>query len=258
MKLARNNNQFDLLKELVKTRFKLRYNNSVLGFIWVLMKPLLNFLILYFIFTAFRSGGREPSYAANLFSGLIIYYLFQEGVVFGMNSLLDMANIILKINFPRQIAITSSIFMAVINFVINFVVIIIITLATGFVPNLAGILYFAFIIFVILGLVYGITLFLSIIFVKVRDLQNIVELGFQLLFWASAIFYNIDDMNGTTGTIIRLNPIAILIDAARKSFILGEITHVNTVLIIAAATILLIILGRIFFNKNIKKIAEFF
>jgi len=58
------NRNFDLLKELVKTRFKLRYNNSILGFIWVLMKPLLNFLILYTIFTGFKLGSHDPAFAA--------------------------------------------------------------------------------------------------------------------------------------------------------------------------------------------------
>lgn len=252
------NRKFDLLKELVKTRFKLRYNNSVLGFVWVLMKPFLNFLILYFIFTAFRGGPADPSYAANLFTGLILFYFFQEGVIYGMNSLIDMANIILKINFPRQIALSSSIVMAIINLSINFLIIILITLVTGFTPQLSGIIYFGFVIFILFGLIYGLTLFLSIIFVKVRDLQNIMDLFFQLLFWASAIFYKLDDLQGTTGAIIRLNPIAILIDAARKAFIHGEISHIPSVIGVSVLTLILIIVGTWFFNKNVKKIAEYF
>lgn len=258
MKMARENNTYDLLKELVKTRFKLRYNNSVLGFIWVLLKPLLNFLILYFIFTAFRSGAKDPAFAANLFSGLIIFYFFQEGIIFGMNSLMDMSSIILKINFPRQIAITSALLMAVINLVINFFVIIIITLVTGFIPSFIGVCYFFLIISIIFGLIYGITQFLSIIFVKVRDLTNIMDLFFQLMFWASAIFYNLDDMNGTTGAVIRLNPLAILIDAARKGFIKGEIDHLPTVIVMTCLTLILIFIGHKFFNKNVRKVAEFF
>jgi ABC-2 type transport system permease protein len=258
MKLARNNNQFDLLKELVKTRFKLRYNNSVLGLVWVLMKPLLQFLILYFIFAAFKSGPKDQAYAANLFSGLILFYFFQEGVVFGMNSLVDMANIILKINFPRHIAITSSLLMAVINLTINFFVIIIISLATGFVPSFPGVFYFFAVVLIIFGLVYGISMFLSIIFVKVRDLSNITELFFQLMFWGSAIFYNIDDINGNTGALIRMNPIAILIDAARRGFIKNQIAHFDAVVAIAIFTVFLVIAGRWYFDRNVRKIAEFF
>jgi len=252
------NKKFDLLKELVKTRFKLRYNNSLLGFLWVLMRPLMNFLILYFIFTAFRSGGKDPSYAANLFSGLILFYFFQEGVTFGMTSLMDMSSVILKINFPRQIAVFSSIIMAIINLSINFIIIIGITLITGFRPQLLGVIYFFIIIIILLLIIYGITLFLCIIFVKVRDLQNIMELFFQLMFWASAVFYNLEDIQGETGAVIRANPIAILIGAARKGFIHGEIAYLDSVIIIGIFAIVLVVFGTIFFNKNIKRIAEFF
>ena len=213
---------------------------------------------MFFVFGAFKNGGHDPAYAANLFSGLILFYFLQEGITFGMNSLMDMANIILKINFPREIAVASSLVMAIINLSINFFVIILITLLTGFFPSILGTLYFFFIVVVLLLLVYGITLFLSIIFVRVRDLTNIIDLVFQLLFWGSAIFYNINDMTGRTGDIIRLNPIAILIDAARRAFIKGEFTHIDVVLLIAGVAVLLVFFGRRFFNKNVRKIAEFF
>lgn len=257
MKPVRNNN-FDLLKELVKARFKLRYNNSILGIIWVLMKPLLNFIILYFIFTAVIVGPKDPAYAANLFAGLIIFYLFQEGVTFGMNSLLDMANIILKVNFPRWIAIASSICMAAINFVINFFVIVIICLVTGFVPSFPGIFYFFFVILILFGLIYGITLFLSVIFIRIRDLTNVIDLAFQLLFYASAVFYELDSIGGNTGKIVHLNPIAILIDAARKGFIHNEITHLPFMAGIAVFTVILIIAGTWFFNRRVRRVAEYF
>jgi len=106
--------------------------------------------------------------------------------------------------------------------------------------------------------VYGISLFLSVIFVKVRDLTNVMELFFQLLFWGSAIFYKLSDLNGNTGAVINANPIAILIDAARRGFVKNEITHVNAVLIYTVAILILIACGRWFFDRNIRKIAEYF
>lgn len=257
MRKTRNNDK-DLLIELVKARFKLRYNNSILGFVWVLLKPMFSFVILYFIFTAFRGGSHDATYAANLFIGLILYTFFNEGVVFGMNSLLDMANILLKINFPRQIAILSSVIMASINLGVNFIVILIITVTLSFRPNLVGTSYFLFIVLIEFLAIYGISLFLSILMVKIRDLAHISDLFFQLLFWCSAIFYSIDDMGGTTGEIIRLNPIAILIDAARKGFIKGEIVHFNTVMIIFIVTLIIVFTGQIYFNKKIRRVAEYF
>ncbi len=108
------------------------------------------------------------------------------------------------------------------------------------------------------GFIYGITLFLSILFVKIRDLSNVMELFFQLLFWASAVFYNLDDMQGNTGAVIRLNPLAIIIDAARKAFIHGEIAHTEYMFGLTLVVVLLIGVGTWFFNRNIKRIAEFF
>jgi ABC-2 type transport system permease protein len=217
-----------------------------------------SFVILYFIFTAFRGGSHDATYAANLFIGLILFTFFNEGVIFGMNSLLDMANILLKINFPRQIAILSSVIMASINLGVNFIVILIITISLSFRPNLVGSAYFLFIILIEFLLIYGISLFLSIMMVKIRDLVHVSELFFQLLFWCSAIFYSIDDMSGTTGDIIRMNPIAILIDAARKGFIKGEIAHLDQVIGIFIVTLIIIITGQIYFNKKIRRVAEYF
>jgi len=218
----------------------------------------LYFLIMYFVFTAFRGGQHDSTYAANLFLGIVIFTFFQEGVIFGMNSLLDMSGIILKVNFPRQIAIFSSVLMAVINLSINFIVTLIITLVFSFNPNFIGLLYAFFIIVIIFMLVYGLSLFLSIIIIRLRDLQHIMDLFFQLLFWGSAIFYSIDEISGTTGDLIRLNPIAILVDAARKGFISGQVDHLSTVLIVFVLTIIVVVTGQIFFNKRIKKVAEYF
>jgi len=253
----RNNNK-DLLVELVKARFKLRYNNSILGFVWVLLKPLLYFLILYFVFTATGLVKNDSNYAANLFIGLILYMFFQEGVTFGMNSLLDMANVILKINFPRQIAVLSSLIMAMINLSVNFLIIIVIAMVLKFHPHLLGTLYCLGVILLETLLIYGISNFMSIFLVKVRDLTHIMELVFQLLFYASAVFYSMDTIHGNTGMIIRLNPLALMIDAARKGFVLNEITHVPEITVIAIITLIIIISGQVYFNRHIKKIAEYF
>ena len=256
MRKTRNNDK-DLLIELVRARFKLRYNNSILGFVWVLLKPFLSFLIMFFVFSA-RAEGSDPDFAAKLFIGNILFVFMQEGVVFGMNSLLDMANILLKINFPRQIAILSSVVMAAVNFGINFIVIIIFTLALSYRPHLSGVAYFAFIVLIIFMLEYGISLFMSIVMVRVRDMTHIVDLGFQLLMWGSGIFYSIDDMKGTVGAILHLNPMAILIDAARKAFLKDQIVNVQAVLLIFGITVVIVLLGQIYFNKKIRRVAEYF
>lgn len=257
MVLNSKENQKDLLFALIRTNFKLRYNNSILGLIWVWMKPFLYFLMLFVVFTAFRGGELSPQYGANLLLGIIVYTLVNEGIIFGMHALTDLAGVILKVNFSRQVAVTSAVFMAVVNFAFNMTILVVLSILGGFSPSLEGFLYFVLMLCMVIFALYSISLFSSILLIKIRDLEHIMELVMQLVFWGSAVFYSIDDMTGKFGQVIRLNPLALVIHASRKALLEGEIVHVQAMLIMAGISLLLFVTGNLFFKKNIKRIAEF-
>lgn len=256
MKLRKRNNSIDLLRELIKTNLKLRYNDSLLGVLWVMMKPLLNFLVLFFVFSAFRGGVDKENYAASLLIGLIVYTFIQEGITFGMNSLLSMQGIILKVNFPRNLAVLSAVLVSMINFFINLFIILLLTLFVNFVPNPLGVLYFFLIMLVILVIIYSASLILSILVIRIRDLENIVPIFFQLLFWGSAIFYDINSLSGTVGEIVRHNPVAILIDASRQALINGSFNYLHEMAFLVVVALVMFVVSRLFFNVEVKKIAE--
>lgn len=254
----RRDNHKDLVIELVKTRFKLRYQDSFLGFIWVLMKPLMEFVILFLVFSALGRGGDNPNFTENLLFGTMTFSLIREGITFGMNSLMDISHIILKINIPRKLAVLTSILMATINFIINMSIIAFITLFTPFSFNLLGIGFFALISALIIFMVYTISLYLSIILVKLKDISNLMDLFLQLLFWGSGVFYDISTIQGRFGDLVRLNPSGILIDAARRGLILGEFTHLPALFIMFVVTSILFVIGNKFFDKRVAMIAEYF
>jgi len=252
-------NKRDLLKELIKTNFKLKYNNSVLGLLWVLLKPLLSFTILFIVFTAFRGGEPSVTYAANLLLGIIIFTMVDDGIVLGMNALMDLSSVILKVDFPRQLAITSSLVMALINFLFNLLILIIITITTSTYPSLLGLMYFIGIIILLFVMLYSVALISSIMLVKFRDLTHIVELLMTLLFWGSGIIYNIEDMGGGRfHQFLMINPFSILIDASRKALIEGRFVHLTHFVIYWILTVFLFIGGMWYFKKNIKRVAENF
>jgi ABC-2 type transport system permease protein len=264
-------NSKDLLIELIKTNFKLRYNNSLLGFIWVLIKPFAMFTILYFVWTAFR-GDVGDNYQVKLLLGIILYTFVNEGIIFGMNGLLDKSHIILKVNFPREIAVLSSVAMAVINLSINLVVFGIFCAFNQISLTFQGVAVFFLLIVIFAAVIYGMSLFMSIILIKLRDLQHITELFFQLLFWGTPIFYELGEgsgmVGGRIGQLISLNPLGWLIQIARKLLISSDFSYiliygreVSILLLIFALLVLSIILvisGRIFFTHQVRKVAEFF
>jgi len=250
-------NKNDLLIELVRTNFKLRYNNSFLGFLWVLLKPFCMFLVLYFIFSYFRGGWIE-NYQVYLLLGIILYTFFNEGVVFGMTSILGTAHIILKVNFPREIALTSSVVMAVVNLLINLFILGVFILFNPLHLNFLSIGYFILVLGILFLLIYGISFFSSIILVKLRDLEHITTLVMQLLFYGTPIFYPVSILPEKVQKIVMLNPLTIIVQAARSALIYGEVKYVGEILIVLSISIVLVIAGSLYFQKNVKRVAELF
>lgn len=249
----------DLLLELVKTDFKLRYNNSVLGFLWVLIKPFMMFTILYTVFSHFfGTGDGIENYPLYLLLGIIINQFFTEGTINGLYSLVNKSGIILKVNFPKQIAVVGSTVIAIINFIINLLIFGVFSLIFGTHLNLGSVLYFLFVILILYLFILTLAYFLSILYVKFRDLSHIWELALQVLFYLTPIIYPMDFLKGTIYTIVALNPLTRIILSSREALIYGRIEFVKSNLILLGILMPVFFLSRWVFDKNVKKIAEEF
>src|SRR5579884_978310 len=123
-----------LLKQLVKTDFKLRYQGSALGYIWSLLRPLLLFLVLYVVFTVFLPVGKGvPHYPVYLLLGIVLWNFFSEITSGSVGAIVEKGDLIRKINFPKYNIILAKVFSALINLFLNFIVIAIF-MALGHVP----------------------------------------------------------------------------------------------------------------------------
>ena len=102
MEGLRNQRNRVLLRELIKTDFKLRYQGSALGYLWALLKPLLMFAILYVVFSKIlRFGGDIPHYPVYLLTGTVFWNFFTECTFQGIHAIEDRGDLIRKINFPK-------------------------------------------------------------------------------------------------------------------------------------------------------------
>jgi ABC-2 type transport system permease protein len=264
----KKNNDFDLLYQLVRTNFKLKYNDSVLGFLWVILKPFMIFLILYIVFSQAAKGSAKENFQIYLLIGVIFYSYFSESIVLGMNSLLDKAHIILKVNFNRSIAVYSGQILAGINLVVNLFVLTVFTIFSKVHLNIESLLYFVLIIGIISCFTMGISFFTSVIFIRFRDLLHITEITLQLLFYASAIFFPIEQVpekmsfvfikNIPVQGILKLNPLYILIQSARDAFLFNQINRELQIAVIGVISLILLIAGKAYFKNKVKKVAEYF
>jgi ABC-2 type transport system permease protein len=113
-----------LISELVRTDFKLRYQGSVLGYAWSLLRPLLLFVILYIVFVKFlKLGTGIPHFPVYLLLGIVIWNFFVEMTVQSLGSIVGRGDLIRKIRIPRWTIVFSSSISALINFFLNLIVI---------------------------------------------------------------------------------------------------------------------------------------
>ena len=112
--LGRKN--FILLRELVVTDFKLRYQGSVLGYIWSVLKPLFLFAILYIVFVhILRLDRGIPHFPVTMLLGIVLWSFFTEATSNGLGSIVNRGDLIRKLNFPKYIIVISGTISSLIN-----------------------------------------------------------------------------------------------------------------------------------------------
>lgn len=257
-----------LLGELVKTDFRLRYQDSVLGYFWAVLRPLLMFAILYVVFAKLlRFGDDIPHYPVYLLTGTVLWNFFTECTNQGIHSIVQRGDLIRKISFPKYIIVVSATATALINLAINLCVIIIFALFNGVAPSFSWLLIFPLILELYLFSL-GISFLLGAINVKYRDITSIWDVLIQALFYAVPIIYPITlvlesgDFGQFASKIILLNPIAQVIQDARYSLITdttittwqlvdGPLQFLPIIIVITVLTI-----AALFFRRRSRQFAE--
>ncbi|MGK2848941.1 MAG: ABC transporter permease [Minisyncoccota bacterium] len=219
--LKKHENYRELVWMLAKTDFKLRYHGSVLGYLWALLKPLLTFAILNFVFSSiFNPHGTDNEYySLQLLVGILMFNFFSEGTSAGMQSLLAKSQLVTKIYIPRWTIILASTLNATLIYVMNLSVVIIFFVWKQFLPSPGAIALFILSSMLIYIIVIAFALFMAPLYVKFRDLSMIWEVLLQILFYATPVFYSLQLMPLYIQQILLLNPIAFIIHFTKESLI---------------------------------------
>ena len=257
-----------LLKELTKTDFKLRYQGSVLGYLWALLRPLMMFAILYIVFAKLLKLGNDiPHYSVYLLVGTTFWSFFTECTSQGIQAIVVRGDLIRKICFPKYIVVVSATLTAVINVLINLVVIFIFALIDGITPSWTWLLV-PLLMFELYILSLGISFLLGAINVKYRDITSIWDVCIQALFYAIPIIYPISMIAATSTTaakIILLNPISQVIQDLRYCIVTDTtVTTWNYVgeenwlwkFVPIFIVIIILVWGSWYFRKRSKRFAE--
>jgi len=255
-----------LLRELIKTDFKLRYQGSAIGYLWSILKPLMTFTIMYIVFIRFlRLGGDVPHFPVALLLANVIWGFFSEATSMGMVSIVSRGDLLRKLNFSKHIIVLSAILGAAINFVINLVVVLIFSFFNGVTFSWTALMVIP-LFFELFLMATGCALILATFFVRFRDLGQVWEVLLQAGLYATPIIYPITfiaDRNPWAAKLVMMNPLAQIIQDMRYFLIDKANTPVwllvenkFLVLIPYVLPILIFVAGFAYFNKHAKKFAE--
>jgi ABC-2 type transport system permease protein len=204
-----------LLKEIVRTDFKLRYQGSILGYLWSLLKPLAIFLIMYVVFLKFlKFNYGVPHTAVYLFVGIIWWSFFSEVTGGSVGAIVGKGDLLRKINFPKYVIVLAVSFSAVINLLLNFVVLAVF-MFLNHVPLTTRMLLVIPLLIELYAIALAIAFILSTLFVRLRDLNHIWDVLMQALFYAVPLFYPIAKVPAKYAKWQLLNPPAQIIQDAR-------------------------------------------
>jgi ABC-2 type transport system permease protein len=204
-----------LTTTLAVTDFKLRFFGSALGYVWTLMRPLLLFGVLYVVFTeVVRFGGDVEHYPVYLLMAIVFFTYFAETTSRGVTSLIERENLLRKVRFPRLVIPLSVALHALFNLGLNLIVVFVFVIASGIEPRVEWLGLLPLIVLLVV-FATGVTMLLSALYVRYRDMLPIWEVVLQMMFYASPVIYVTSTFPDSVEQEAMANPLTAILTEAR-------------------------------------------
>ncbi|HLM33437.1 MAG TPA: ABC transporter permease [Gaiellaceae bacterium] len=253
----------ELLYLISVTEFKKTYFGTVLGYVWSLLRPLLLFAVLLFVFTKIvRLGSGVPHYPVLLLMNVVLFGFFSEATTTAVMSVVTQESVVRKTQFPRLVIPLSVVVTSFFNLAVNLVVVLIFIAAFGVSPAWTWLL-FPLIVLVLFVFATAVSMLLASLYVRFRDTAIIWSVVASALFYATPVIYPIEIVPERYRDLIMLNPLTAIFEQARKWIIdpsapgavsaAGGWTHLlpGAAIFLGACAI-----GAWYFNREAPRIAE--
>ena len=209
---------FDLLWLISTTEFKRVYFGTVLGYLWSLIRPLMLFAVLLFVFTkVFRVGADLPYYPVLLLLGIVLFTFFQESTTNAVTSVVNSEGVVRKTQFPRLVIPLSTVLTGAFNLALNLIVVFVFIFAWGVDPTWTWLL-FPVAVAALVVLTAAMSMALSVLYVRFRDVAIIWVVLAQVLFYATPILYPLGPGGFDEPDVekfLMINPLAVIFEQIR-------------------------------------------
>lgn len=237
-----------LVRQLVSRDFKKKYKRSVLGVAWSFLNPLLTMGVQYVVFSVvFRSN--TPNYPLYLLTGVVLFNFFSESVSMGMNTILENANLIRKVDLPKYVFPMAKVLSTMINYGLSFIPIVLVMLFSGtaFRPSLLLLVYDSLCLMLF---VMGMVLLMSTLKTFFVDMQFLWGVFQMMWMYLTPIFYPESIIPLRFLKLYHLNPMYQYINFARICIIDGRSPAASSYLWCALSAVAVLAVGALVFRRK--------
>jgi lipopolysaccharide transport system permease protein len=239
---------------LAQKDFKIRYRNSILGFLWSLLNPLAYMVILTLVFS-FLLRVTIPNFAAWVLIGILVWRFFSIGTLQGLSTIVANPSLVSKVCIPRHVIVLSNNVANFLGSALEFLVLVPLLALLG--VNLTA---YALLLPVILVseflLVFGLSLSLSSLYLRYRDFYQLWDIALQLGFFLSPIVYDASLIPSRFQLVYSLNPVTRLIESTRDILLLNKLPTLFDNAVVLSSIVILLAIGFLIFRRLEGRFAE--
>lgn len=245
----------ELLWVLMMRDIKVRYKQSVLGGLWVILRPLLGMAVFTLVFGMLANIPSEGlPYALFVYAALLPWTYFSQAVTVAGNSLVSSAGLVGKVYFPRVILPMASVAGGLIDLGISSATLIVLMFVFG-VHWSVGMLAVPFFVLTITLTALGVGTLFSALTVAYRDFSNVTGYFLQIWLFATPVIYPVTLVPAKWRWAMYINPMAAQVEGFRSAF-LGRPLDPLAVVVSLVFSLALLALGVGYFHKVERRFAD--
>lgn len=247
----------ELLGSLISRDIRSRYKGSMLGLAWAILTPMMMMVVYTFVFSVVFNArwhggsGSKTEFALLLFSGFIIFNIFSECVNRSPSSIVSNPNFVKKVVFPIELLPVVILGTSLFQGLMSFIVWLLFYMIFFGIPQ-PTILLLPLVLLPMILFTLGFSWMLASVSVYIRDIIQVVGVLTTMLLFLSPVFYSISMLPEDFQTVMRMNPLTVIIEQARDVMIWGEGIDIKIYIIQLMVSVIIFLVGYAIF-KNTKK-----